>query len=91
MYTCICNDDFFTGRQTFGPTSRDLQGRLGVFWGFYAALSEFQPYRDLKLGIPVVEKHGLESRTPCSASQELNHNTTAAPPPRYIKPWHNET
>ena len=50
----------------------------------YVALAVFQPYRDLEAGdnqsLKIqVARRGIEPRTSCSASQELNHSATAAP------------
>ena len=47
-------------------------------------LAIFQPYLDLKAGDNQslkfqVAKSGIEPRSSCSASQELNHSATAAP------------
>ena len=60
-------------------TSR-LVGLLRI----YVALAVFQPYRDLEAGdnqsLKIqVARRGIEPRTSCSASQELNHSATAAP------------
>ena len=48
-------------------------------------LAIFQPYLDLEAGdnksLKIqVARPGIEPRSSCSASQELNHATTAAPP-----------
>ena len=48
-------------------------------------LAIFQPYLDLEVGdnqsLKIqVARPGIESRSYCSASQELNHSATAAPP-----------
>ena len=50
------------------------------------ALAIFQPYRDLEAGDNQVSeiqvaRRGIEPRTSCSASQELNNSATAAPVP----------
>ena len=51
----------------------------------YVALAVFQPYRDLEAGENhaifeiVGARPGIEPQTSCSATQELNHYTTAAP------------
>ena len=50
----------------------------------YVALAVFQPYRDLEAGdnqsLKIqVARRGIEPRTSCSATQELNHSATAAP------------
>ena len=50
----------------------------------YLASSVFQPYRDLEAGDNkslkiLVARPGIEPRSCCSASQELNHSATAAP------------
>ena len=47
-------------------------------------LAIFQPYLDLEAGdnqsLKIqVARPGIEPRTSCSASQELNHSATAAP------------
>ena len=47
-------------------------------------LAIFQPYLDLEAGdnqsLKIqVARPGIEPRSSCSASQELNHSTTAAP------------
>ena len=56
----------------------------------YVALAVFQPYRDLEAGdnqsLKIqVARRGIEPRTSCSASQELNHSATAAPSVHYVK------
>ena len=48
-------------------------------------LAIFQPYLDLEAGdnqsLKIqVARPGIEPRSSCSASQELNHSATAAPP-----------
>ena len=48
-------------------------------------LAIFQPYLDLEAGdnqsLKIqVARRGIEPRSSCSASQELNHSATAAPP-----------
>ena len=45
----------------------------------YVALVVFQPYHDLEAGEIQVARRGIEPRTSCSASQELNHSATTAP------------
>ena len=58
-----------------------------VFFGFlriYVDLAVFQPYLDLEAGdnqsLKIqVARPGIEPRSSCSASQELNHSATAAP------------
>ena len=55
-----------------------------VLLRIYVALAVFQPYRDLEAGdnqsLKIqVARRGIEPRTSCSASQELNHSATAAP------------
>ena len=54
-----------------------------LLWGFMPALVIFQPYRDLEAGDNhsgiVAARPGIEPRTSWSASQELNHYTTATP------------
>ena len=60
-------------------------------------LAIFQPYLDLEAGdnqsLKIqVARPGIEPRSSCSASQELNHSTTAAPERQYV--WtdgHNES
>ena len=53
-------------------------------------LAIFQPYLDLEAGdnqsLKIqVARPGIEPRTSCSASQELNHSATAAPSLYYDK------
>ena len=60
-----------------------MQGWL-VVWRINVALAIFQPYCDLEAGDkPISEivaaRPEIEPRTSCSANQELNHYTTAAP------------
>ena len=58
-----------------------------VWFGFlriYVDLAVFQPYLDLEAGdnqsLKIqVARRGIEPRSSCSASQELNHSATAAP------------
>ena len=58
-----------------------------VWFGFlriYVDLAVFQPYLYLEVGdnqslIIQVARPGIEPRSSCSASQELNHSATAAP------------
>ena len=50
----------------------------------YVILTVFQPYRDVETGDNTslkieVARPGIEPRTPCSASKELNHSAYAAP------------
>ena len=50
----------------------------------YVASAVFQPYRDLEAGdnqsLKIqVTRPGIEPRSSCSASQELNHSATTAP------------
>ena len=50
----------------------------------YVTSAVFQPYRDLEAGdnqsLKIqVARPGIEPRSSCSASQELNHSATAAP------------
>ena len=52
-------------------------------------LAIFQPYLDLEAGdnqsLKIqVARPGIEPRSSCSASQELNHSATTAPPPPYL-------
>ena len=63
-------------------------GMAGLVWfGFlriYVDLAVFQPYLDLEAGdnqsLKIqVARPGIEPRSSCSASQELNHSATAAP------------
>ena len=59
-------------------------GRFPLWVGWYVALAVFQPYCDWETGDNQslniqVARPGIEPRTSCSASQELNHSTTAAP------------
>ena len=59
-----------------------------VWFGFlriYVDLAVFQPYLDLEAGdnqsLKIqVARPGIEPRSSCSASQELNHSATTAPP-----------
>ena len=53
-------------------------------------LAIFQPYLDLEAGdnqsLKIqVARPGIEPRSSCSASQELNHSATAAPHQLYVK------
>ena len=58
-----------------------------IGWFFFRInvdLAIFQPYLDLEAGdnqsLKIqVSRPGIEPRSSCSASQELNHSTTAAP------------
>ena len=58
-----------------------------VWFGFLRInvdLANFQPYLDLEAGdnqsLKIqVARPGIEPRSSCSASQELNHSATAAP------------
>ena len=59
------------------------RGWLVVFL-IYVDLAIFQPYLDLEAGdnqsLKIqVARRGIEPRSSCSASQELNHSATAAP------------
>ena len=62
-----------------------MERLVGWFLRIYVDLAIFQPYLDLEAGdnqslkIQVV-RPGIEPRSSCSASQELNHSATAAPP-----------
>ena len=58
----------------------------------YVDLAVFQPYLDLEAGdnqsLKIeVAKPGIEPRSSCSASQELNHSATTAPPFNFLTPW----
>ena len=65
----------------------DLKLRVGwllVVLRINVDLAIFQPYLDLEAGdnqsLKIqVARPGIESRSSCSASQELNHSATAAP------------
>ena len=55
-----------------------------LFWGLTSIFAIFQPYLDLEAGdnqsLKIqVARSGIEPRSSCSASQELNHSATAAP------------
>ena len=76
---------------TFSKNSESLQyfDRFCFVWFWfgllriYVALAVFQSYRDLEAGdnqsLKIqVARRGIEPRTSCSASQELNHSATAA-------------
>ena len=59
---------------------------VGLVWLFLinVDLAIFQPYLDLEAGdnqsLKIqVARRGIEPRSSCSASQELNHSATAAP------------
>ena len=57
---------------------------LVFFFGINVDLAIFQPYLDLEAGdnqsLKIqVARPGIEPRSSCSASQELNHSATAAP------------
>ena len=59
-------------------------------------LAFFQPYLDLEVGdnqsLKIqVAKPGIEPRSSCSASQELNHSATAAPLTHIIQYWNHGT
>ena len=65
-----------------------ILGFAGLVWfGFFRInvdLAIFQPYLDLEAGdnqsLKIqVARPGIEPRSSCSASQELNHSATAAP------------
>ena len=67
-----------------GMTSLGLVGWLVVL-RINVDLAIFQPYLDLEAGdnqsLKIqVARRGIEPRSSCSASQELNHSATAAPP-----------
>ena len=60
-------------------------GWLLVVFRINVDLAIFQPYLDLEAGdnqsLKIqVARPGIEPRSSCSASQELNHSATAAPP-----------
>ena len=55
-----------------------------VLFRIYVDLAVFQPYLDLEAGdnqsLKIqVARPGIEPRSSCSASQELNHSATTAP------------
>ena len=59
-------------------------GLVLVFLRIYVDLAVFQPYLDLEAGdnqsLKIqVARPGIEPRSSCSASQELNHSATTAP------------
>ena len=64
----------------FSPWDQKLSRSLKIWFGLlriYVALAVFQPYRDLEAGdnqsLKIqVARRGIEPRTSCSASQELN-------------------
>ena len=61
---------------------------LVFFLRIYVDLAVFQPYLDLEAGDKQslkiqVARPGIEPRSSCSASQELNHSATAAPSHTY--------
>ena len=65
----------------FCPSPQSL---VGWFLRIYVDLAIFQPYLDLEAGdnqsLKIqVARPGIEPRSSCSASQELNHSATAAP------------
>ena len=65
-------------RQTYSPRRWLVVLRINV------DLAIFQPYLDLEAGdnqsLKIqVARPGIEPRSFCSANQELNHSTTAAP------------
>ena len=65
------------------PVSKLLLLLLVVFF-INVDLAIFQPYLDLEAGdnqsLKIqVARRGIEPRSSCSASQELNHSATAAP------------
>ena len=68
--------------------------RIDLVWFFlriYVDLAVFQPYLDLGAGdnqsLKIqVARPGIEPRSSCSASQELNHSATAAPTTNWTKP-----
>ena len=64
----------------------DISVHSGFGWLFLinVDLAIFQPYLDLEAGdnqsLKIqVARRGIEPRSSCSASQELNHSATAAP------------
>ena len=66
--------------------SRQIWGKIGwlVVLRINVDLAIFQPYLDLEAGdnqsLKIqVARSGIETRSSCSASQELNHSATAAP------------
>ena len=70
--------------------------RIFVGWlvvlRIYVALAVFQPYLDLEAGdnqsLKIqVWRRRIEPRTSCSARQELNHSTTAAPLRIFVSEW----
>ena len=70
----------------FGFISQCFTGLVGLvfFFRIYVDLAVFQPYLDLEAGdnqsLKIqVARPGIEPRSSCSASQELNHSATAAP------------
>ena len=61
-----------------------------VVLGINVDLAIFQPYLDLEAGdnqsLKIqVARRGIEPRSSCSASQELNHSATAAPKYTLVK------
>ena len=59
-----------------------------VVLGIYVTSAVFQPYRDLEAGdnqsLKIqVARPGIEPRSSCSTSQELNHSATTAPYSKY--------
>ena len=68
-------------------SKRPLLASSKEWFGFlriYVDLAVFQPYLDLEAGdnqsLKIqVARRGIEPRSSCSASQELNHSATAAP------------
>ena len=76
---CIC----------MGTHSQSLLGWLVVL-RINVDLAIFQPYLDLEAGdnqyLKIqVARPGIEPRSSCSASQELNHSATAAPVGLYYR------
>ena len=72
--------------QSFKSFVRRLLGLVGwlVVWRINVDLAIFQPYLDLEAGdnqsLKIqVARPGIEPRSSCSASQELNHSATTAP------------
>ena len=68
----------------------DNKGSWLVVLRINVDLAIFQPYLDLEAGdnqsLKIqVARPGIEPRSSCSASQELNHSATAAPKIRVVK------
>ena len=69
-------------KENFSKTTS--AGWLLVVLRIHVDLAIFQPYLDLEAGdnqsLKIqVARPGIEPRSSCSASQELNHSATAAP------------